>query len=68
MRIFGCIAYVKKVGPGVKKLSNRSQKMVFIGYEEGTKGYRLLDPVSKTLHVSRDPCYTVVRLIAISRD
>jgi hypothetical protein len=28
--------------------------MVLIGYEEGTKGYRLLDPVSKTLHVSRD--------------
>ena len=38
----------------MKKLSDRSQKMVFIGYEEGTKGYRLLDPVSKTLHVSRD--------------
>jgi hypothetical protein len=28
--------------------------MVFIGYEEGTKGYRLLEPVSKTLHISRD--------------
>lgn len=28
--------------------------MVFIGYEEGTKGYRLLDPVTRTLHISRD--------------
>jgi hypothetical protein len=28
--------------------------MVFIGYEEGTKGYRLLEPVSKTLHISRN--------------
>jgi len=54
MRVFGCIAHVKKIGPGVKKLSDRSQRMVFIGYEEGTKGYRLLDPVTRTLHISRD--------------
>ncbi|CAD6226085.1 unnamed protein product [Miscanthus lutarioriparius] len=44
----------KKIGPGIKKLSDRSQRMVFIGYEEGTKGYRLLDPVTRTLHISRD--------------
>jgi len=54
LRIFGCIGHVKRVGPGVRKLSGRSQKMVLIGYEEGTKGYRLLDPVSKKLHISRD--------------
>jgi hypothetical protein len=54
LRIFGCIGHVKRVGPGVRKLSDRSQKMVLIGYEEGTKGYRLLDPVSKKLHISRD--------------
>ena len=52
--MFGCIAHVKKNGPGIKKLSDRSQKMVFIGYEEGTKGYRLLDPTTRTLHISRD--------------
>jgi hypothetical protein len=28
--------------------------MVFIGYEDGTKGYRMLEPLSKTLHISRD--------------
>jgi transposase InsO family protein len=54
MKIFGCIAHVKKLGPDVKKLSDRSIKTVFIGYEEGTKGYRLLDPVTKALYVSRD--------------
>lgn len=54
MKIFGCIGHVKKLGPGIQKLSDRSQRMVFIGYEEGTKGYRLLEPVSKTLHISRD--------------
>jgi hypothetical protein len=54
MKIFGSIGHVKKLGHDVRKLSDRSAKMVFIGYEEGTKGYRLLDPVSRTLHVSKD--------------
>lgn len=54
MKIFGCIGHVKKLGPGIQKLSDRSQRMVFIGYEEGTKGYRLLEHVSKTQHISRD--------------
>jgi hypothetical protein len=41
LRVFGCVGLVKNVGPGVKKLSDRSTKMVFLGYEEGTKGYRM---------------------------
>ena len=54
LRIFGCIAHVKKAGPGISKLSDRSTKMVFVGYESGTKGYRVYDPVAKKLHISRD--------------
>jgi hypothetical protein len=42
---------VKKVGPGIYKLSDRSTKMVFIGYESGTKGYRVYDPL---FHISQD--------------
>jgi hypothetical protein len=54
MRTFGCIAHVKAVGPGITKLSDRSVKMVLLGYESGTKGYRVFDPVNNQLHVSRD--------------
>ena len=54
LRTFGCVAHVKTVGPGVSKLSDRSTKMVFVGYETGTKGYRVYDPMTKRLHVSRD--------------
>lgn len=36
------------------KLSDRSSKMVLIGYESGTKGYRLFDPTNGRLVVSRD--------------
>jgi hypothetical protein len=52
LRTFGCVTHVKKVGTGVTKLTDRSTKMVFIGYEKGTKGDRLYDPVAKKLHIS----------------
>jgi hypothetical protein len=45
---------VKKVGPGISKLTDRSTPMVFIGYETGSKGYRVYDPIAKKLHISRD--------------
>lgn len=54
LRTFGCIAYVKQIGPGVSKLSDRSAPMVLMGYEAGTKGYRLYDSVARKLHISRD--------------
>jgi transposase InsO family protein len=54
LRVFGCVAHVKKIGPGVNKLADRSSKMIFIGYEEGSKCYRVYDPISKKLQVSRD--------------
>lgn len=54
LRTFGCVAHVKRNGPGVTKLSDRSTPMVFVGYEAGTKGYHVYDPVTKKLQVSRD--------------
>jgi transposase InsO family protein len=54
MRTFGCVVHVKVAGPGVTKLSDRSTKMVFLGYELGTKGYRAFDPISQRVVVSRD--------------
>lgn len=54
LRVFGCIAYVKNTRPGLKKLDDRSTKMVFIGYEEGSKAYRVYDPLTKRVYASRD--------------
>jgi len=54
LRTFGCVANVKKIGPGINKLSDRSSKVVFIGYESGTKGYRFYDPSAGRLVISRD--------------
>ena len=54
MRVFGCTAFAKKLEPGITKLSDRSIPRVFFGYESGTKGYRIFDPVNNRLMVSRD--------------
>lgn len=54
LKVFGCTAHVKLIGPGLTKLADRSKKMVFLGYESGTKGYRLLDPEANRIVVSRD--------------
>jgi hypothetical protein len=51
---FGCVVHVKNAAPHLKKLEDRSSPMIFIGYESGTKGYRVYDPVTKRLRVSRD--------------
>jgi len=54
LKTFGCVAHVKVVGPGLTKMADRSTRMAFIGYESGTKGYRLFDPSTGRLVVSRD--------------
>lgn len=53
-RIFGCIAYVKHVQPYLKKLKDRSDKMVLLGYEPGSKAYRFVNPLTMRITVSRD--------------
>src|SRR6266540_3314886 len=52
LRTFGCVAHVKTAHPHLKKLDDRSTRMVFIGYKSGTKVYRAFVPVAGRVHVS----------------
>ena len=54
LRTFGCIGHVRKMKPNLTKLEDRSTPMVFLGYAEGTKAYRLYDPRGDKVTVSRD--------------
>ena len=54
LRTFGCIGHVRKMKPILTKLEDRSTPMVFLGYTEGTKAYRLYDPHGDKALVSRD--------------
>ena len=38
-RIFGCVAFVHVLDPGLDKLSPRARKCVFLGYSRTQKGY-----------------------------
>jgi hypothetical protein len=46
--------YVKNTTPHLNKLDDRRKKMVFVGYERGTKAYCAYDPVVRRVHITRD--------------
>ncbi|KAK9076083.1 hypothetical protein SSX86_004416 [Deinandra increscens subsp. villosa] len=54
LKVFGCMAYVKKVAIHTTKLADRSCPMIYIGKESGSKAYRLYNPTEKKVVVSRD--------------
>jgi hypothetical protein len=54
LRTFGSIAHVKVTSPNSKKLVDRNRCMIFVGYEAGSKAYRVYDPSTRRVHISRD--------------
>ncbi|KAD0079197.1 hypothetical protein E3N88_44807 [Mikania micrantha] len=54
LRVFGCIGHVKIPTIHTKKLDNRSEKMIHLGAEEGSKAYRMFDVNSGRIILSRD--------------
>ncbi|GJY84693.1 ribonuclease H-like domain, reverse transcriptase, RNA-dependent DNA polymerase [Tanacetum coccineum] len=54
LRVFGCIAYAKVPSQHLTKLDDRSSRMVYLGNEQGSKAYRLFDPTTQKICVSRD--------------
>ena len=54
-RVFGCKAFVhvpKEQRSG--KLDKKAVEMIFVGYEQGSKGYRFWNPATRSITVSRD--------------
>ena len=54
LKIFGCIAYMKVPAAHSRKLDDKSKRLIHIGREPGKKAYRLFDPTSGSVHISRD--------------
>ncbi|GKD75351.1 retrovirus-related pol polyprotein from transposon TNT 1-94 [Tanacetum coccineum] len=54
LRIFGSISYVHVPSQRRSKLDDRSKKHVFVGYDKQSKGYKLYNPVTRKVVVSRD--------------
>ncbi|GKD43000.1 retrovirus-related pol polyprotein from transposon TNT 1-94, partial [Tanacetum coccineum] len=53
-RVFGCIGHVHVPDAKRIKLDSKSLKCIFFGVSDESKAYRLFDPVSNKILVSRD--------------
>ncbi|MCH80155.1 copia-type polyprotein [Trifolium medium] len=54
LRVFGCIAYTHVPDSHRKKLDDKSVKCIFLGISEESKAYRLYNPTTKKIIISRD--------------
>ena len=54
LRIFGCVAYMHIPKQFRKKLDAKAKKLTMVGYQGDSKNYRLYDPSSRKVIVSRD--------------
>lgn len=60
VKVFGCLAYAK-ITPNLRKLDDRSQLLVHLGSEPGSKAYRLYDPQSKKIIVNKHVSFDETR-------
>ncbi|KAI5323637.1 hypothetical protein L3X38_032709 [Prunus dulcis] len=54
LKVFGNVCFVHKPDEGRHILDAKSTKAVFVGYATCEKGYRVFDPVTRKLLLSRD--------------
>jgi hypothetical protein len=54
LKVFGCTANVRSARPHLRKLADMSQRMMYLGVEEGSKAHRLYDAQNNKIAVSRD--------------
>ncbi|XXG89956.1 hypothetical protein AAC387_Pa12g1836 [Persea americana] len=58
LKIFGCVAYAQVPEAKRKKLDDRGEKCIFIRYSEESKAYKLYNPLTKKVVVSRDVVFS----------
>ena len=54
LHIFGCAAYRHIEDQLRKKLDDKAEKLIFVGYSDESKAYRLLDIKTNEIKISRD--------------
>ncbi|MCO5579590.1 hypothetical protein L7F22_033447 [Adiantum nelumboides] len=54
LRVFGCLAYAHIPQQLRGKLDDKAVKCIFVGYNSGSKGYRLYNPATNKIFESRD--------------
>jgi hypothetical protein len=54
LQIFGCKGYAVIPKERRRKLDDKAERLTFVGYPEGTKGYRMLNPETGRIKITRD--------------
>lgn len=54
LNVFGCDAYALVPKHQHYKLDPKLKRYIFVGYGDGTKGYRLCDPTTHKIIINRD--------------
>ena len=54
LRMWECLSFYRMIDPRTSKLDARGIKSIFVGYDENSKEYRLLNLDSNVILESRD--------------
>jgi hypothetical protein len=54
LRVFGSIGYTRVPDQERSNLDDKSKRYIFIGYDSSSKGYKLYNPNSGKMVISRD--------------
>lgn len=54
LKVFGCIAYAYMLDKKRKKLDDKGEAYIFIGYSEYSKAYKFYNPIFKNIMISRN--------------
>jgi len=64
LRFFGCMVYAKILDAKRTKLNDKSEKYIFIGYNDRRMGYKLFNPIIKKVIMSRDVIFEEDKKVA----
>jgi hypothetical protein len=63
LKFFGCEAYALILKHQRSKLDPKQKRLIFVGYGDGIKGYRLWDPTPHNITINRDVIFDESSLI-----
>jgi hypothetical protein len=53
-RIFGCVAFAHVPAEMRRKLDDRSERCIFVGYSEESRAYKLYNPITQKYVINKD--------------
>jgi transposase InsO family protein len=68
LRVFGCMVFTHIHEHLRNKLGSRSERGIFVGYDESTKGFRIYHPSKRAIMISRDVSFDETRIYRANPD